>query len=53
MIVIGSVAVSKTGQRIGRGQGFVDLEFGILVKAGVVTDKTTIVTTVHNQQVVK
>lgn len=51
MLVIGSVAVSKDGYRIGRGNGYVDLDFGILVQLGVVTDKTIIVTTVHDLQV--
>lgn len=52
MIVIGSVAVSRDGYRIGRGNGYVDLDFGILVQLGVVTDKTIIVTTVHDLQVI-
>jgi len=51
MIVIGSVAVSKDGYRIGRGNGYVDLDFGILVHAGLITKDTIIVTTVHDLQV--
>jgi 5-formyltetrahydrofolate cyclo-ligase len=49
ILVIGVVAVSKIGQRIGRGNGYVDLDFGILVTAGI--DKTLIVATVHDEQV--
>lgn len=51
LLVIGSVAVSKTGQRIGRGNGYIDLDFGILKHCGAVTDKTIIVTIVHDEQV--
>ncbi|KAJ6637857.1 Methenyltetrahydrofolate synthase domain-containing protein [Pseudolycoriella hygida] len=51
MLVIGTVVASKTGQRIGRGNGYVDLDFGILTKAGAITDNTIIVTTVHDEQV--
>lgn len=51
IIVIGSVAVSKDGYRIGKGNGYVDLEFAILVHCGVITKDTIIVTTVHEAQV--
>lgn len=52
MLVIGSVIVSRDGYRIGRGNGYVDLDFAILVHAGIVTPKTIIVTTVHDCQVI-
>lgn len=51
MLVLGAVVASKIGQRIGRGNGYVDLDFGILSKAGAITDKTIIVATVHDEQV--
>lgn len=51
MLVLGAVVASKTGQRIGRGNGYVDLDFGILSKSGAITDKTIIVATVHDEQV--
>lgn len=51
MYVVGSVAVSKKGQRIGKGHGYVDLDFGILTKLGVITKDTVVVTTVHDVQV--
>lgn len=51
LLVIGSCAVSKEGHRIGRGNGYVDLDFGILKHLGIVTPKTLIVTTVHDCQV--
>lgn len=51
MLVLGAVVASKTGYRIGRGNGYVDLDFGILSKAGAITDNTIIVATVHDEQV--
>jgi 5-formyltetrahydrofolate cyclo-ligase len=51
MLVIGSCAVSRKGHRIGRGNGYVDLDFAILKDLGIITPKTLIVTTVHDCQV--
>lgn len=51
ILVVGSCAVSKKGQRIGKGNGYVDLDFGLLAQLGVLTDKTLVVTTVHEIQV--
>lgn len=52
LIVSGSVAVTERGERIGKGEGYSDLEFAILREFGLVDDETTIVTTVHEIQVV-
>lgn len=51
ILVIGSCAVSREGHRIGRGNGYVDLDFAILKHLGIVTPKTIIATTVHDCQV--
>lgn len=51
MIVVGSCAVSRQGHRIGKGNGYVDLDIGILTYLGVITKDTLIVTTVHDVQV--
>lgn len=51
MVVVGSYAVSRTGQRIGKGNGYVDLDIGILTHLGCLTKDTLIVTTVHDVQV--
>lgn len=51
ILVFGSVAVSRTGHRIGRGNGYVDLDFGLLKHCGSITPKTIIVTVVHDEQV--
>ncbi|XP_027206588.1 methenyltetrahydrofolate synthase domain-containing protein isoform X1 [Penaeus vannamei] len=50
LIVIGSVAVSRTGRRIGKGEGFADLEYGMMKAMKAVDDSTLVVTTVHDCQ---
>ena len=52
LVVCGTVAVNRSGVRIGKGGGYSDLELGLLVEAGLVDDDTTIVTTVHPLQLV-
>ncbi|KAM7514666.1 hypothetical protein LguiA_004249 [Lonicera macranthoides] len=53
LIVIGSVAVDpKTGARLGKGEGFAELEYGMLRYMGAIDDSTPIVTTIHDQQLV-
>ena len=53
LIVSGGVAVTGDGARIGKGEGYSDLEFAILRELGLVDDGTTVVTTVHEHQVVE
>jgi 5-formyltetrahydrofolate cyclo-ligase len=50
LIVCGSVAVNHAGVRVGKGGGFSDLEFALLVERGRVGDETVIATTVHELQ---
>jgi len=52
LVVSGSVAVDERGARVGKGEGYSDLEFAILREFGLVDDETTTVTTVHERQVV-
>jgi 5-formyltetrahydrofolate cyclo-ligase len=52
LIVSGSVAVNDRGARVGKGEGYSDLEFAILREYGLVDDETATVTTVHEIQVV-
>ena len=52
LIVCGTVAVNRQGVRIGKGGGYSDLEFGLLVERGLVDDETAIATTVHPLQLV-
>jgi 5-formyltetrahydrofolate cyclo-ligase len=51
LIVCGAVAVNAGGARVGKGGGFSDLEYGLLVEAGRVGPRTPIVTTVHPVQI--
>ena len=52
LIVEGSVAVGRIrGERIGKGEGYGDLEWGILAELGLVGEDTPIATTVHDLQV--
>jgi 5-formyltetrahydrofolate cyclo-ligase len=51
IVVCGSVAVNRSGARVGKGAGYSDLEVAILIEAGLVTDQTTIVAPVHPLQV--
>jgi 5-formyltetrahydrofolate cyclo-ligase len=51
LIVCGTVAVNAQGARIGKGGGYSDLEYGLARQAGLVKRNTTIVTTVHDLQV--
>ncbi|CAL5098127.1 unnamed protein product [Urochloa decumbens] len=53
LIVIGSVAVDpNSGARLGKGEGFAELEYGMLRYMGAIHDSTIIVTTVHDTQLV-
>jgi 5-formyltetrahydrofolate cyclo-ligase len=50
LVVTGCVAVGRDGARLGKGGGFSDLEFAIAATAGLVGQRTTVVTTVHSLQ---
>lgn len=52
VVVCGSVAVTRSGARIGKGAGYSDLEVALLIEAGLVTEETIIVAPVHQLQVV-
>ncbi len=52
-ILTGSVAVNLKGARIGKGGGFLDLEYGLLAEAGKVDRATVVATTIHPIQVVR
>lgn len=52
LIVSGSVAVTEGGARVGKGEGYSDLEFAVLRELGAVGDRTVVATTVHEMQVV-
>ena len=48
-----SVAVNRQGARVGKGGGFSDLEFALLVEAGLIGTDTVVATTVHPLQVLE
>ncbi|WP_134668290.1 5-formyltetrahydrofolate cyclo-ligase [Halorussus marinus] len=52
LVVSGSVAVTEAGARIGKGEGYSDLEYAVLCELGLVDEETTIATTVHDAQVI-
>ena len=51
LIVSGSVAVTDDGARIGKGEGYSDLEYAILRDLDLVDETTPVATTVHERQV--
>jgi 5-formyltetrahydrofolate cyclo-ligase len=52
MKIVGSVAVSRNGGRLGKGTGYFDVGYGVFRELGVMNDKTPIITTVHDLQIV-
>jgi 5-formyltetrahydrofolate cyclo-ligase len=53
LVVCGSVAVNRDGARVGKGGGFSDLEFALLVEAGLIGANTVVATTVHPLQLLE
>ncbi|XP_068549180.1 methenyltetrahydrofolate synthase domain-containing protein isoform X2 [Anas acuta] len=51
LVVVGSVAVSEKGWRIGKGEGYADMEYAMMVSMGAVKEETPVVTIVHDCQV--
>jgi 5-formyltetrahydrofolate cyclo-ligase len=53
LIIVASVVVNPiTGARIGKGKGYADLEYAIMSQMGCVTNKTIILTTCHESQLI-
>ncbi len=52
LVLVGCVAVSRHGARIGKGAGFADLELGILRELGLLAPETPIACAVHHDQIV-
>lgn len=48
-----SLAYSIAGYRIGKGEGYADLEFAMMMKMGAVNQNTIVAVTVHDCQVNK
>ena len=52
LVVCGSVAVTEDGARVGKGEGYSDLEYAVLTELGLLDAGTPVATTVHERQVV-
>jgi len=52
LLVVGSVAVSLDGVRVGKGGGYSELEYAILRELELIDEATPIYTTVHDLQIV-
>jgi 5-formyltetrahydrofolate cyclo-ligase len=53
LVVSGSVAVTADGVRVGKGEGYSDLEYAVLSAFDRVDADTPVATTVHERQVVE
>ncbi|KAG2497259.1 hypothetical protein HYH03_004843 [Edaphochlamys debaryana] len=54
LIIVGSSCVDPaSGARLGKGEGFAELEYGMLKWMGAIDDSTPVVTTVHDCQVLE
>jgi len=51
LVVSGAVAVTRRGLHFGGGDGFFDLEWGLLRHCGLVTSRTPVIVVVHDCQV--
>ena len=52
LVVSGSVGVTTAGGRVGKGEGYSDLEYAILRGLDLVDETTPVATTVHELQVI-
>jgi 5-formyltetrahydrofolate cyclo-ligase len=52
-VLCGSVAVNLSGARIGKGGGFSDLEYGLLIEESKIDEHTFVATTVHPIQILR
>jgi 5-formyltetrahydrofolate cyclo-ligase len=53
LVVCGSVAVNRKGERIGKGEGYSELEFALAVEAGKLDPTVPILTSVHPLQIIR
>jgi 5-formyltetrahydrofolate cyclo-ligase len=53
LVIAGTVAVNRRGQRIGKGGGYSDLEWALGRELGYVDTRTVVATTVHPIQIVR
>ncbi|PWT88265.1 MAG: 5-formyltetrahydrofolate cyclo-ligase [Acidobacteria bacterium] len=53
LVICGSVAVNKKGERIGKGEGYSELEFALAVEAHLLKPNVPILTSVHPLQIIR
>ncbi|HEY7067304.1 MAG TPA: 5-formyltetrahydrofolate cyclo-ligase [Chloroflexota bacterium] len=53
LVVMGAVAVAPDGARLGKGEGYAELEYAVLRMLGRLHPHTVVCTTVHDVQVVE
>ena len=53
LVLTGSVAVNLKGARVGKGGGFSDLEYALLLESKAIDRRTVIATTVHPMQILR
>jgi len=52
LVILGSVAVTADGGRIGKGDGQGDLAYGVLKELGLIDNETPVATIVHDVQII-
>lgn len=52
LLVLGSVAVDRSGNRLGKGRGYGDKEWSYLLNRGLIDSTVKVVTLVHKLQIV-
>ncbi|EZQ10499.1 5-formyltetrahydrofolate cyclo-ligase, partial [Candidatus Acidianus copahuensis] len=53
VVIVGSVAVTRKGDRVGKGEGYSELEYAMLRELEKVDDSTPVITTLHPIQIVQ
>ncbi|GBC75208.1 hypothetical protein HRbin06_00524 [archaeon HR06] len=53
LVVLGSVAVNRFGDRIGKRGGYAEIEWALVREEGKVKEDTPVVTTVHDLQIIE
>ena len=52
LVIVGSVAVSRDGIRIGKGGGYSEIEYGILRELNLIEEETPVFTSIHDLQLI-
>ena len=51
LVIMGCSVVTRKGRRLGKGEGFADLEWAMMMSMGAVTVDTPVITCVHDCQI--